>query len=352
MSIENFDEIIQIDPEKKLVTVEPRITFEKLVQALLPYRLMPAVVPEFKGITVGGAYSGSSLESSSLRYGQFSDTVVSLDVLLGSGDSLTVSPEEHSDLFWGLSGSFGTLGLITALTLKLIEAKPSVTLTLERPGFFQETFVFPSKRVLVGGELSDQLASPEPSDWFYKTIQNRDPNSSFTLSLTDYLFRHDRGAYWMAAQLFLPKSLTSQTLYRWLHNLPRVLFEPHFIVQDFYLPEKALEEFLSLIPLRPLWLCPIKGTHKPELFAPHYGGDSFVNVGVYSFLPFQAIKLTKKLESACTRLKGRKMLYSYNYFSPEEFWSIYPKQAYEALRTKYHAGYIFPSIEEKLKITN
>jgi hypothetical protein len=51
------------------VTVQARCTFEALVQATLPYGYIPAVVPEFVTITVGGAIVGAALESSSFRHG-------------------------------------------------------------------------------------------------------------------------------------------------------------------------------------------------------------------------------------------------------------------------------------------
>ena len=52
------------------MTLEPGITMEEMVNYALENGVIPLVVPEFPGISVGGAISGAALESSSFRYGQ------------------------------------------------------------------------------------------------------------------------------------------------------------------------------------------------------------------------------------------------------------------------------------------
>lgn len=42
-----------------VVDVQAMISMEELVDALLPLNLLPLVVPEFKGITVGGSIQGT-----------------------------------------------------------------------------------------------------------------------------------------------------------------------------------------------------------------------------------------------------------------------------------------------------
>ena len=57
------------------------ITYEKLVAATLPEKLMPAVVPQLKTITLGGAVAGLGIESTSFRNGLPHESVVEMDVL-------------------------------------------------------------------------------------------------------------------------------------------------------------------------------------------------------------------------------------------------------------------------------
>src|SRR5690606_6027705 len=71
--------IVEIDRDARRCTAEPGVTFAQLVDATLPQGLVPAVVPELEGITVGGAVAGCAVESMSYRVGGFHDTCRELE---------------------------------------------------------------------------------------------------------------------------------------------------------------------------------------------------------------------------------------------------------------------------------
>ena len=66
-------------------------TYEHLVQATLPYGLMPLCVPQLKTITLGGAVTGLGIESASFRSGLPHESVIEMDILTGAGEILTVT---------------------------------------------------------------------------------------------------------------------------------------------------------------------------------------------------------------------------------------------------------------------
>ena len=103
LDVTGFDGVLEVDVEARTADVLGMTTYEHLVDATLPYGLMPMVVPELKTITLGGAVTGLGIESSSFRNGCPHESVLELDVLTGDGRVLTVTPEgEHADLFAGL----------------------------------------------------------------------------------------------------------------------------------------------------------------------------------------------------------------------------------------------------------
>src|SRR6056297_3296816 len=108
--------------------VEGMTTYADLVDAALPHGLAPAIVPELKSITVGGAVSGVGIESGGFRYGLVHDTVEELDVLVADGRVLTCSPEQYPELFHGFPNSYGSLGYATRVRIGLIPVKPFVRL--------------------------------------------------------------------------------------------------------------------------------------------------------------------------------------------------------------------------------
>jgi hypothetical protein len=234
--------------------------------------------------------------------------------------------------------------------------------------------------------------------WFAKHARMiKDKGQKECMPLFDYLFRYDRGAFWMGyyalrpsllirhflrnhqwllktikmnrlppahdilqasfAPRILGSSMNSQPLYASLHSIPESWFAKSFVVQDFYIPQAKVKDFVSQavaeIGIFPIWLCPVKGTQTPQFLAPHYCNDAlqnFINVGIYG-IPHpskSSIEATRYLEQLLKSMKARKMLYSQTYYSPEEFWEIYSKAQYEQLREKYHAAKRWLSIEDKV----
>ncbi|CAG9989034.1 unnamed protein product [Clonostachys byssicola] len=126
VDISMLSNVLQVDTESHVALVEPNVPMDRLVEATLIYGLVPPVVMEFPGITAGGGFSGTSGESSSFRHGFFNDTVNSVEMILGNGDI------ERQDLFHGAAGAAGTLGIVTLMEVRLIEAKKLVKTTYQK----------------------------------------------------------------------------------------------------------------------------------------------------------------------------------------------------------------------------
>jgi len=124
----SLNHVLGVDTSKRTALVEPNVPMDALVQATMRSGLVPQVVMEFPGITVGGGFSGTSGESSSFRYGPFEMTVDSIEIVLATGEVSRASRTEKPDLFWTAASAFGTLGVLTLLEVRLIEARAYVRL--------------------------------------------------------------------------------------------------------------------------------------------------------------------------------------------------------------------------------
>ena len=145
----------------------------------------------------------------------------------------------------------------------------------------------------------------------------------------------------------------------WMLHQAEKWIQDRFVIQDFCLPETVATEFLLQIlddpAIFPMWVCPIKGTSTPQIFAPNQLTDGrkegyFINFGLYG-LPNQSAPIawiTKHLEKKTNDLGGRKVLYSRTYYTIDEFWKIYPRQAYEALRQRTAANGTWHEITDKV----
>ena len=54
------------------------------------------------------------------------DTLISADVVTARGELLRASDTENEDLFWGLRGGGGNLGVVTSFTFRLFPVGPEV----------------------------------------------------------------------------------------------------------------------------------------------------------------------------------------------------------------------------------
>lgn len=130
VDVSALDGVIALDPVAELLHVEPSVPQDELARQALARGWVPAVVPEFPGITAGGAFSGGGIESTSHRAGSVLDTVVEFDVITGDGAFIQgVSRSHHPDLFASAATGFGSLGVITRLALRIERAPPFVTVS-------------------------------------------------------------------------------------------------------------------------------------------------------------------------------------------------------------------------------
>merc|ERR1712241_1097897 len=68
-------------------------------------------------------------ESSSYKYGFFHEALLEADILLASGDVITVKPVgEHSELFRAIPNSLGSFGYLLRLRLRIQQGGPYVRL--------------------------------------------------------------------------------------------------------------------------------------------------------------------------------------------------------------------------------
>lgn len=124
LPLREFNQVVNVDTERQLVEVEGMTTYENLVEETLKYGFMPAVVPELKTITIGGAATGIGIEATSFNYGFVHETIEEMEILTGDGKIVTARRDnEYQDLFRGFPNSYGTLGYALKIVAKIIPVK-------------------------------------------------------------------------------------------------------------------------------------------------------------------------------------------------------------------------------------
>ncbi|KAK5101338.1 hypothetical protein LTS08_004945 [Lithohypha guttulata] len=421
--------LFPVDKESMTVKAEPNVPMDALAAHCISAGYVPKIVMEFKGITCGGGFAGMSGESSMYKYGLFQNSVCEIEIVLGDGTVEYASRERNADLLQEAGGSLGSFGIITLVTIELLPATSHVQVQiqpvrepLEVPSIFEDAVNDPTidyidgiyfnrtSAVVMFGTMIDYsqrhaeapLLTTKQVHWFADTIEahlkkhnnqismrtNAESKGSepvanargttkpsqippVILTLTDYLFRYDHGAFWGGKLAFkhfhVPQNritraiadpfLDSRTCYMALHKSG---LADEYVVQDFGIPASTVKEFITYVsnelPDCQIFLCPLKPAQEIGIDARFNTAVSavrdvrIIGVGVYGRGPRDRaafIELNRKLELKASMLMGSKLLYARTYYTEEEFWTIYNRKYYDEVRRKWKAGGL-PSVYDKL----
>jgi len=384
LDLGEFDHVIAVDSAHGWVDVEGTTNYENLVDTMLLQGVMPAVVPQLKTITVGGAVAGIGIEATSFRQGLVHDTMLECDVLLPGGDIVTCTPEnEHRDLFFGFPNSYGTLGYALRVRLRTLPVKRFVRVEHRRHAAAHDFFKGLSAAcdehadfvdgVVFGPELQVTNAArfvdeaPWSSDYTFKQIYYRSlPDKPLDyMSTRDYLWRWDTDWFWcsktvgaqhpLVRRLLGRERLNSSTYTRFMHwnarwGVTRRLARwggrhPESVIQDVDIPVDRADEFLAFllreIGILPIWVCPIRSPDAARQFPlyPLAPGTAYFNFGFWDVVDSTAEHepghFNRLVEHEVLHLGGVKSLYSDSFFTRDEFARAYGMAQYETLKAKY-----------------
>ncbi len=395
LTVRDFNHVLTINIEEGWAEVEGMTTYEAFTDETLKYGYMPAVVPQLKTITVGGAVAGVGIESSSFRYGLVHETMFELEVLLASGETIVCSPAQNADLFYGFPNSYGTFGYALRLKMKIVPVKPFVKIeharyrstesyfpALEKTtsgatessaanqaDFVDGTIFDPDELYITKGTFVDE--APFVSDYtymdiYYKSIRVRHEDY---LSVRDYIWRWDTDWFWCSAAFgaqhplirwLLGRKRLNSAVYWKIKNFAQrhpILMKTsagfsrrEYIIQDVDIPiataPKFAEFFFENITIGPIWICPFRGSREAEKFNLYsFGPDKlYVNFGFWNSVATKQPDgyYNRMVEKKVEELGGKKSLYSDSFYTPEEFWNIFDKPMYDQMKQKYDP-------QEKLK---
>eukprot|EP01119_Soliformovum_irregulare_P022283 TRINITY_DN7597_c0_g1_i1.p1 TRINITY_DN7597_c0_g1~~TRINITY_DN7597_c0_g1_i1.p1 ORF type:complete len:494 (-),score=181.18 TRINITY_DN7597_c0_g1_i1:7-1488(-) len=404
INIGPLDAILSVEVQVKgqgnegRIRCEPGVTMEKLVEALLPFQCLPAVVPDLKGITVGGAIAGGAFGSGSFKAGYFHDLCQEYEVIVGDGSLITCSPTENSDLFKVLPNSMGTLGIIVGVTLSVSHATKFVDLRYLKFSSWAQVVPFlqrakddpkihyldllqlePKVFILIvgtqtqtaSGKMYSHEKNPSPlysthvkeiflqHNWSARSSDSLFPEESVyleSMAMDDYLFRNDKGCFGMSLVAFDTSFITrnffgsmfsSSVLMKGMHTFQNY-FDRAFVFQNVIFDTFQLENALPLIQdvgvLPPIRLTPVSTSTSTST------STSFVNVGIYGIPSFKLKPsvIVKRIQEIAEKYSGKKNFAGNSYYPVSEFQAKFQEKDLLAARRKFAGEEIFPELSEKV----
>lgn len=405
LDAESFARTLWVDVEAGFAEVQGMCTFEHFVDACLAFGCMPAVVPELRTITVGGAVSGVGIEATSFRYGLVHECVDEIEVLCGDGQvRVCRADNENAELFRAIPNSYGTLGYILRLRCKVLPVRKSVracyTHFADRSAFlaamdaacdltatptadFVEGVCWNATEstLIVASHCDDAPDMDMPGrEPYYQRLRRR---NSAVLSVRDWIWRWDPDWFWCSRFYGMENPLLRRLLGRFMLRSERywkvldfyrrhrieervaaaramlgmtpALSEP--VIQDVEVPMRHAHEFLdfydSTLDIRPLWVCPIRPLSDAQCWTLYNmpPGELHLNFGFWQGVPttpdLEPGHFNRMLERMVDKLEGRKSLYSASYYPEIDFWRIYNGDAYKSLKARFDPSGRFADLYQK-----
>lgn len=314
VDLSDLADIVNVDLNRMVVKLEPYVTMGHLTATLLDMGVCIPVVPEYDDLTVGGLVCGYGIEGSSHKYGLFYDQVISMELVLSSGEAVIATKDnEYRDLFHAIPWSYGAIAMLTSVEMNLIKVKPFMKVTYypvagdidhmcaawdhflvpsHKPwAEYVEGLIYSSNRGVI--MTADYVETSEAQQsgvvnnmgywykpWFHKYVKEHildhtvdgSPVTEY-VPTRDYYHRHTRSLYW-EADLLVPMGnhVAFRYLLGWLMP-PRVSFlkltmfgkmyeyyNSRFVAQDILVPLHKTADCMRLMhdeyDIYPLWLCP------------------------------------------------------------------------------------------------
>jgi FAD/FMN-containing dehydrogenase len=400
LDVSGLDGVISLDVEQQTADVQGICTYEDLVAETLAQGFIPYVVPQLRTITLGGAVTGLGIESTSFRNGLPHESVLEMDILTGSGEVVTATPDgEHADLFDAFPNSYGSLGYATRLRIRLEKVPPYVTLRHvrmadaaaavkaidaiaetgewhgERVDGLDGTAFTPDEIYLTLAHFTDapqRLSDYTGQDIYYRSIQRRETDA---LSMNDYIWRWDTDWFWCSGafgaqnpwlrRVWPARYRRSDVYHRIvglderfgiIKTLDRLKKVPgrERVIQDVEVPLEKMPEFLTwfdhAVGMRPVWLCPLRTTRRWPVY-PLEPGETYVNIGFWGTVEVPAGSapgmVNRRIEDAVHAMGGHKSLYSEAFYDKTTFDQMYGGEVLAAARRRYDPESRLSTLYEK-----
>jgi len=120
LDMTHFNQILDLDVGKKIITVQSGVTWEQIQEYINPHNLSIKTMQSSNIFTIGGSMS-SNIHGRDPNNSLIVDTIQNFRLLMSSGEILNVSRNQNPDLFGLVIGGYGLFGIIIDVTIQLTD---------------------------------------------------------------------------------------------------------------------------------------------------------------------------------------------------------------------------------------
>lgn len=129
LDLSSWNELLAFNPATGVLTAQCGTSAGRVLHRTLPHHWILRGLPGTSFATMAGLIANNVHGKDSFKHGNFGNGVISMKMLLASGDIIDLSRDEHSDIFHAVIGGMGLLGVILEATFQLIRIPGSMVET-------------------------------------------------------------------------------------------------------------------------------------------------------------------------------------------------------------------------------
>ena len=264
IDMRQFNKVVAFSPNDKTITVQAGIRWRQIQEHIDPYDLSVKIMQTYSNFTVGGSLS-VNVHGRYVGFGPLIYSVKSLRVVLPDGSLVEASPTIRPEIFDGVIGGYGGLGVITEATLQLednlkVERQSAIMPISEYKDYFFRSIresksmvfhnadIYPDKYETVRAVSYSRTDKPV-------TVQER-------LIPKERSYALDRFVYWVISEWPLGKDIRQYVvdpiLYRgssvrWRNYEasydiaelePASRHDATYVLQEYFVPVERFDEFI------------------------------------------------------------------------------------------------------------
>ncbi|WP_249348571.1 FAD-binding protein [Pseudoalteromonas citrea] len=192
LDMRKFNQVISFNPELREITVQSGMRWRDIQDIIDPHGLSVKIMQSYSNFTVGGSLS-VNVHGRYMGEGPIIRSVKSVKVVMADASIINASAQQNSELFYGVIGGYGGLGVIAQATLKLM---PNVKVARETTYMrVDEYSAFFADRIKENANIVFHNADIYPPDYTHinsvSWVRTEKP-----LTVTTNLIPRDKSYWW------------------------------------------------------------------------------------------------------------------------------------------------------------
>jgi len=267
IDMRQFNKILDFSKADKTITVQAGARWRQLQEHIDPHDLSIMIMQTYSNFTVGGSLS-VNVHGRYVGSGPLIHSVKELRVVLPDGTLVEASPKTRPDIFFGVIGGYGGLGVITEATLQLednvkVERKSESMPIARYREYFFKTIRDSRSAVFHNGDIYPDKYDTVRAVSYLKT--DKPVTVKERLVPKDRSYRLDRFAYWITSESPLGKDFREYVIdplrfaresvywrnYEASYDVAEL--EPSsrenstYVLQEYFVPVARFDEFVPMM---------------------------------------------------------------------------------------------------------